>query len=244
MSSRLSTRLSIRWVPGEPSEPTNTLVMSVGGWYVDLRITKADGSIEWGMAGERLILSREPLTCKWTHWIDSRGYTEPDIGSFHPVDPSVANADPATDTVETGSMLNPETNVETPYEEVWRALRASHSDRFPWAWIVRSMDKRTFLAQVGGDFLALRGGPDGPVGEAGFCARRETWDGEQKRWTVVLEAGESNNLPALPGLVGWEAKGRGEGSGKEPAWTQSAMEGDVVELFGEKYVLCALERVA
>lgn len=65
MSSRLSTRVSIRWVPGEPSEPTDTLVMSVGGWYVDLRITKSDGSIDWAMAGERLILSQEPRKSKY-----------------------------------------------------------------------------------------------------------------------------------------------------------------------------------
>ncbi|KIW66906.1 hypothetical protein, variant [Phialophora macrospora] len=243
MSSRLSTRLSIRWVPGEPSEPTDTLVMSVGGWYVDLRITKADGSIEWGMAGERIILSREPLTCKWTHWIDSRGYTDPDVGSFHPVDPSTCatpDTDPATDTVETGSMLNPETNIDTPYEEVWRGLQASSSDRFPWAWIVRSQDGRTFLSQVGGDFLALKGGKDGPVGEAGFCARREHWDGAQQCWTVKLEAGERDNLPSLPGMAG----NTDTDASKGPAWAQSAKEGDVVELFGEEYVLLALEKLA
>lgn len=58
--ARLSTRLSIRWVPGEASEPTDTLIIGVGGWYVDLRITKLDGSIDWAMAGERITLSQEP----------------------------------------------------------------------------------------------------------------------------------------------------------------------------------------
>lgn len=62
MATRLTTRISIRWVPGEPSEPTDTLVINVGGWYVDLRMTKADGSIDWAMAGERFILSQEPRT--------------------------------------------------------------------------------------------------------------------------------------------------------------------------------------
>jgi hypothetical protein len=174
------------------------------------------------------------------------------VGSFHPVDPSSSatpGTDPATDTVETGSMLNPETNIDTPYEEVWRALHASSTDRFPWAWIVRSEDtsKRTFLAQVGGDFLALKGGKEGPVGEVGFCARRETWDSAKGRWTVKLEAGERDNLPSLPGMVAWEAKGGADGeknTSKTPAWVQSAKEGDVVDLFGDKYVVCALEQLA
>ncbi|OQV04009.1 hypothetical protein CLAIMM_08963 isoform 1 [Cladophialophora immunda] len=191
MPARLSTRLSIRWVPGEASEPTDTLIIGVEGWYVDLRITKLDGSIDWAMAGERLILSQEPLTCKWTHWIDSRGYTDPDIGSFQP-------ASESTDSIETGSMLHPETNTMTPYEEVWRTLSPSFTEHFPSAWILRSVDGRTFLGQLGGDFLALKGGSEGPAGMTGFCARREIWDDGKAEWTTKYEAGDEQNLQDLP----------------------------------------------
>ena len=174
------------------------------------------------------------MTCKWTHWIDSRGYTEPDIGSFQPLDSSGGS-----DTLETGSMINPETNVETPYEEVWRSLPASFVDRFGSAWILRSIDKKTFLGRVGGDFLALKGGNEGPVGEKGFCARRESWDGEKHCWTVRREAGDSENLHGLPSMT--TSKGKGDET-KEAVWEQRGKEGDVVDFFGEQYVLCALEK--
>lgn len=34
--------------------------MSVGNYYVDLRVEKSDETIDWAMAGERIILSQEP----------------------------------------------------------------------------------------------------------------------------------------------------------------------------------------
>ncbi|KIW11204.1 hypothetical protein PV08_10504 [Exophiala spinifera] len=227
MSSRLSTRVSIRWVPGEPSEPTDTLVMSVGGWYVDLRITKSDGTIDWAMAGERLILSQEPLTCQWTHWIDSRGYTEPDVGSFKP-------GSEDTDSVETGSMVNPETNQLTPYEEVWRTLSASSTEIFAYAWILRSTDGRTFLGRVGGDFLGLKGGEEGPVGMEGFCARREKWDQGRDSWTTQYEAGDLTRIDGLPKVAE---------SGGKFGWEQSCKIGDTVDAFGGKYLVCAIEKL-
>lgn len=60
MPARASTRVSIAWPPALPSEPTETLVLGVGGWYVDLRVTKADLSIDWAMAGERLDVEGNP----------------------------------------------------------------------------------------------------------------------------------------------------------------------------------------
>ncbi|OAL30881.1 hypothetical protein AYO20_08574 [Fonsecaea nubica] len=226
MSPRLSTRLSIRWVPGEASEPTDTLIIGVGGWYVDLRITKLDGSTDWAMAGERLILSQEPLTCKWTHWIDSRGYTEPDVGSFKP-------ASQSTDSIETGSMLHPETNIMTPYEEVWRTLPATFTYRFPSAWILRSVDGKTFLGQLGGDFLALKGGNEGPAGMTGFCARREAWDDTKGAWITKYETGDEQNLQYLPRLA-QETQNR---AGKEMEWVEGSKEGDTVDIFGAQYIM-------
>lgn len=60
MVVQLSYRKSLRWVPGEPSEPTSTLVLDVGNYFVDLRILNSDGSIDWAMAGRRTILSESP----------------------------------------------------------------------------------------------------------------------------------------------------------------------------------------
>jgi hypothetical protein len=58
--SRLSTRVSIKWGTEAASEPTDTLVMSVGEYYMDLRVNKSDTSIDWAMAGQRLIKSEDP----------------------------------------------------------------------------------------------------------------------------------------------------------------------------------------
>jgi hypothetical protein len=60
MDNKISTRISIRWLPDDASEPTDTLVFSVGGWYMDLRILKKGGGIDWAMAGERVVTSQDP----------------------------------------------------------------------------------------------------------------------------------------------------------------------------------------
>ena len=60
MAHQISTRISLRWLPDPPSEPTDTLVFNVGAYFLDLRVLKADRSIDWAMAGERQILSEDP----------------------------------------------------------------------------------------------------------------------------------------------------------------------------------------
>jgi hypothetical protein len=64
MAARISRRISIRWLPEEASEPTDTLVLSLGGWYVDLRIDKATGGIDWALAGQRIVTSQDPRMLK------------------------------------------------------------------------------------------------------------------------------------------------------------------------------------
>ena len=61
MAGKLSTRVSLRWLPDAPSEPTDTLVMSVQNYYMDLRVLKEHPStIDWSMSGQRIILSEVP----------------------------------------------------------------------------------------------------------------------------------------------------------------------------------------
>lgn len=60
MVVQLSIRKSLRWIPNEPSEPTDTLVLDVGDYFVDLRVLKANNSIDWAMAGKRTVLSESP----------------------------------------------------------------------------------------------------------------------------------------------------------------------------------------
>lgn len=60
--SRLSTRISIRWIPEPASENTDTIVMSVKGWYVDLRVDKSSKEIDWAIAGQRIVDSEDSST--------------------------------------------------------------------------------------------------------------------------------------------------------------------------------------
>lgn len=59
---RFSTRISIRWLPEPAQETTDTIVMSVKDWYLDLRIEKETGKIDWAIAGQRIVESQEPCT--------------------------------------------------------------------------------------------------------------------------------------------------------------------------------------
>lgn len=43
MTSRLSTRISLQWPPEPAFKNTDTLVLSVGSWYVDLRVDRVTG---------------------------------------------------------------------------------------------------------------------------------------------------------------------------------------------------------
>jgi hypothetical protein len=57
---RFSTRISIRWLPEPAQETTDTIVMSVKDWYLDLRMEKETGEIDWAIAGQRIVESQEP----------------------------------------------------------------------------------------------------------------------------------------------------------------------------------------
>lgn len=60
--SRLSTRISLRWLPDPPFENTDTIVMSVKGWYADLRVDRQSNDIDWAIAGQRVVDSTDPST--------------------------------------------------------------------------------------------------------------------------------------------------------------------------------------
>lgn len=56
MAHFLNQQLSFQWLGHPFSEPTDTLVMNVSDWFIDLRILKADGSLLYGCAGEQKVL--------------------------------------------------------------------------------------------------------------------------------------------------------------------------------------------
>ncbi|KAL3423144.1 hypothetical protein PVAG01_04891 [Phlyctema vagabunda] len=204
MAGLINTRLSLRWVPDEPEELTDTLVFNVGDYFMDLRVLKSDGSVDWGMAGVREILSESPLKCRWNKAIDSLGAAgEADEGVFNRLEDG--------NDIETGSMPCPHKNdAVTDYEEVWKILPPrSGSDR---AWILQSADGKTFLGRVGGSFMAM------VQGEKVFSARRQ--DLHAGGWNPVYAIGEKEVLPAIEKIdtkdeAGWQVGASLQVQGKE-----------------------------
>lgn len=50
----------MRWGSETPFETTDTLVITVGEWYVDLRVDKKSGKLDWALAGECIEEGRNP----------------------------------------------------------------------------------------------------------------------------------------------------------------------------------------
>lgn len=53
-------RVSVRWLPDPAYEDTETTSLNVRGYYLDVRVAKADGSLQWSRAGERKQLGTDP----------------------------------------------------------------------------------------------------------------------------------------------------------------------------------------
>ena len=150
--------------------------------------------------------------------IDSLGPSEPDEGSF--------TALPNGDDLETGSMPCPEKGgAVTDYEEVWRGLSPKKGSKH--AWILQSVDSKTFLGRIGGAYMALHEGQKG-----GFGARREEWDVNQG-WDVKYEIGEVEGVPSLA------AHGKVVFDGEE-SWKI----GHTVAISSDKYVVRAWEDIS
>jgi hypothetical protein len=121
----ISRRISIRFLPSPPSEPTNTLVLTAGiptssqcsNFFVDFRPLSASPSeCEWAFAGYKV--QPHPNKSRWIHLIDSRGAEWE--GEHGIEDSGVFETLPNGDELERGEMLNPVSGKVGPYEEVWR----------------------------------------------------------------------------------------------------------------------------
>ncbi|KAL4901053.1 hypothetical protein BDW74DRAFT_87845 [Aspergillus multicolor] len=164
MTKRLSTRISLRWPPEPAFENTDTLVLSVGNWYVDLRVNRDTGKIDWAIAGERL-QDRNSNEVLFTHELDSRNaFGVADCGAF--------SALPNGDDLEVGVMPRPDLPGApvSEYEEVWRELPFRRmTGRENVSFIMESASEevqleegkekevtRTFIGGIWGTYIALR----------------------------------------------------------------------------------------
>ncbi|EED20756.1 conserved hypothetical protein [Talaromyces stipitatus ATCC 10500] len=167
----LLTRVSIRWPPEEPYENTDTTVISVNNFFVDLRVEKESRRLDWAIAGVRLVDQNDSRRVTFLHTINSRNtFQHVDTGVFTPLENG--------DEMETGTMIRPGDGpgaFPRPYEEVWRHKRAPHVPGPNIAWILEGAGSRvsltqnsdgigseeskeveTFLARLGGVYIAVR----------------------------------------------------------------------------------------
>ncbi|KAL3494142.1 hypothetical protein BJX62DRAFT_198611 [Aspergillus germanicus] len=243
--SRLSTRKSIRWPPEPAFENTDTLVLSVDSWYVDLRVDRATGAIDWAIAGERL-QNKDSNEVLFTHELDSRNsFGVADCGSF--------SALPNGDDLEVGVMPRhdlPNSPVRD-YEEVWRKFLFRRADAATGVSFVLEAGGdvqleageekeavRTFIGAIWGTYIVLRQRQilTRPVGEAKtvirsggeVSARREDFVrgvGFQVKYSIGPEA---DQLPAQSDV---------EASMKEGGF----IPGKKVVVRGDEYVVRGLE---
>ncbi|WWC70497.1 uncharacterized protein I206_104448 [Kwoniella pini CBS 10737] len=200
MSARVSTRISIAWSGAEPIEDTDTLVLTIDGYSLDLRVFLEGldkGSMDWSTVahvGEIEGSTKEKPKLRWDHIIDNRPETEmPDQGVFD----TLSNGD----VTETGTMFNPKTNLYEPYVETWR--RKQLPSRTPY-FVVASQQKdvQSYIGRVGDYALGLAKDARGD-----YYAWRDQL--EQGHWKRIYEFGQVNKyLPQLPSEVSQDwAKG-------------------------------------
>ncbi|KAI5456892.1 hypothetical protein BGZ63DRAFT_365636 [Mariannaea sp. PMI_226] len=215
MKGQTVERISIRWLPDPAFEDTRTIALNVGGYFIDLRSTKEKPTIQWSHAGELIVLNEEPFTCRWTHIIDSLGFTDPDEASFTKL--------PNGDELEVGETKCPHKNdAMTPYEEVWRDV-TSHANPEEPSWIIRSREGNTFIGRVGNISQANSLGPNG------FSARREDFSRESGQWEATFEGGHATTIPRVAEVL------------KEMKQKSSWSIGDSVTIQGIEFSIIALE---
>ncbi|KAJ6463347.1 hypothetical protein C8R45DRAFT_1025393 [Mycena sanguinolenta] len=185
----ISFRESIRWLPNEPSEPTQTIVLtSASGVFLDVRFNKEGGSaahLDWAFAGYRS--SPTPTSTKFTHHIDSRT-----LDPLQVVDVGTNTPLPDMRTLEAGEMVNPATGIMAQYEEKWRDEECDE------AVFVRNIAGSVWRAWAGRWQLALGRTPRGE-----FWAWQGFNDGSgEDAWTrpfsTPLKDSDSSELEYLP----------------------------------------------
>lgn len=113
----ISIRRSIAWLPAPHGEPTSTIVLtSPARRFVDIRVTLADQSLEWGFAGTSSYSVIDDVYEKgqWRHWVDNQHPLGAEV-----VDEGVCSQQEDGSMLEVGAMVNPDTGAIGDYEEVW-----------------------------------------------------------------------------------------------------------------------------
>ncbi|KAJ5703253.1 hypothetical protein N7493_011642 [Penicillium malachiteum] len=255
-SCGFSTRISLRWVPEPPEETTDTIVLCVGNYFLDMRIDKASGQIEWAMAGTKFEENpnETPVKTFFTRELDSLNEIGiVDLGNFSRL--------PNGDDLETGEM--PRADLPgapmTTFEEVWRELpfrEGPEGTKKGISWVLESDDSeldfgeggegeatltKIFFGRIWGTFLAFKQvqthtrqkGSDGTFSlkrtGAEVSTRREEWNSGWEEKYVIGPDG--SGVPSM--RTGFE--GEGKGSWRIP--------GDTVNIDGKRFIVRAFEEI-
>lgn len=205
----ISIRKHIRWLPGEASEPTSTVVLtSPDRRFVDLRIRLGEqlslegkqplSALDWAIAGtsSSVPLEGDVSHSQWNHWIDSRALDTTNVADEGDMYPQ-----PDGSTLEKGHMINPETGVDTQYEELWVSeeiqavpvLVAGDGNSDAPLCVVLEMQRdevkrRGMIVRLGQYCQAFVRAGDG---EADITIERLKWDSDVRKWTTLVRIGEA-----------------------------------------------------
>ncbi|KAH8692163.1 hypothetical protein BGW36DRAFT_348317 [Talaromyces proteolyticus] len=228
MTVRVSTLISVQWPPEPVETPPDTLVISVGKYYVDLRIFSDTQTISWALAGQRIIVSEDPLRIKFTHCINSH-HNGSDLGENRMETPDVGEFTklPNGDDLEIGEMPASHRGGEVyPYREIWREIKLEQGgDTYglPTAFVLESADDdpqelicenvtaKSFYARAGNFFLALRkkkpniedreNGISSGRGPVNFSAIRQEYNADINGWVTKYSIGNVENLFKMSDLA-------------------------------------------
>jgi hypothetical protein len=215
---RASTRISISWKGAESYEDTDTLVLTINSWSLDLRVVNTGprvGQIDWSTVARvtelpsstsgqlqpiyLAIYRKYPLV-----FADEYGMTEnPQLRWDHIIDsrPPTDMEDhgvftnlPDGDVEERGLMYNPISGEYEEYIERWRRYKGLKGGRYCVLERVNGeKGEKSYIGCVGDEALGLQDN-----GKGGYSAYRAERRGES--WVRVFEQ-DARGLPDLPNEI-------------------------------------------
>lgn len=199
----ISLRVSLRFLPAPPTEPTDTLVLNAGGLkslYTDFRpLRGTPGSCDWALSGAKEDLGGG--RARWTRIIDSRRAPRApgDKGPNAPVeaDEGMCERLENGDELERGEMLNPETGRIESYEEVWRDEEVPSGARVMLAVLPRSEGEGT----VKGVWIRVGRWCQGVAEDDQGRVVASRWRFDEGAWAEAVTYGDASSLPVPKGCA-------------------------------------------
>lgn len=184
---------------------------------MDVRVKRDTGELDWAMAGvkEWVHKGSDPPKARFTPILTSR---PPFPGQTETGDEGTFSSLPNGDTLEVGTMYDPEDGKLKAYKEIWRDLPTSGT-----AFILEAIDdgateeesprvEKAWVAQMGGYQLMVA-----KLGDTTYAARVAFKDGDQS-WRTLHTVGkiEKTNLvhPVNPPDSLWKAGETIESAGR------------------------------